>query len=137
MRLGLGPQGGLVAVCHDNVSAGRRFALFGLAPLCQLAAQMPGVNLPWAVTLGGGRSGTRPRIAGGCVRAASGHAAEKRDEVAPFYLIELHSVPASQDRFAGYRIGEEQSAGYTRLFTLGRGPGRRSRFAERRSFAPQ
>jgi hypothetical protein len=64
-------------------------------------------------------------------------AAEKRDEVASFQLIELHLVPPSQGRIAEYRIGEEQSAGYTRLFTLGRGPGRRSRFAERRSFAPQ
>jgi hypothetical protein len=63
--------------------------------------------------------------------------AEQRDELAAFQLIELHSVPASQGRFAGYRIGEEQSAGYTRLFTLGRGPGRRSRFAAKRSFAPQ
>jgi len=26
-------------------------------------------------------------------------------------LIELHSIPASQGRIAGYRIGEEQSAG--------------------------
>jgi hypothetical protein len=37
--------------------------------------------------------------------------AEKRDEVAAFQLIELHSVP-SQGRIAEYRIGEEQSAGY-------------------------
>jgi len=69
-------------------------------------------------------------------RPCSGRcAAQQRDEIAPSQLIGLHSVPASQGRFAGYRIGEEQSAGYTRLFTLGRGPGRR--FAERRSFAPQ
>jgi hypothetical protein len=46
-------------------------------------------------------------------------AAEQRDELAPFQLIELHSVP-SQGRIAEYRIGEEQSAGYTRLLTLGR-----------------
>jgi hypothetical protein len=37
--------------------------------------------------------------------------AEQRDELAPSYLIELHSVPVSQGRIAGYRIGEEQSAG--------------------------
>jgi hypothetical protein len=33
-------------------------------------------------------------------------AANKRDELAPFYLIELHSV-----RIVGYRIGEDQSGG--------------------------
>jgi hypothetical protein len=70
-------------------------------------------------------------------RPRSRRAAEQRDEVAASQFIELHSNPSSQGRFAGYRIGEEQSAGYTRLFTLGRGSGRRSRFAERRSFAPQ
>jgi hypothetical protein len=34
----------------------------------------------------------------------------ERQELAPFQLIEMHSIPASQGRFAGYRIGEEQSA---------------------------
>ena len=38
-------------------------------------------------------------------------AAEQRDELAPFYLIELHSVPVSQGRIVGYRIGEEESGG--------------------------
>ena len=37
------------------------------------------------------------------------HAAEQRDELASFQLVELHSVPASQGRIAGYRIGEDQS----------------------------
>src|SRR5262249_52897634 len=41
-------------------------------------------------------------------------AAEQRDELAAFQLIELHSVPASQGRIAGYRIGEEQSGGISR-----------------------
>ena len=36
-------------------------------------------------------------------------AAEQRDERAAFQLVELHSVPASQGRIAGYRIGEDQS----------------------------
>jgi len=36
-------------------------------------------------------------------------AAEKRDEVAPFQLIELHSIPPPA-RIAGYRIGIDQSA---------------------------
>src|SRR5262249_39995879 len=36
---------------------------------------------------------------------------EKRYELAPFQLIELHSKPTSQGRFAGYRIGRDQSAG--------------------------
>ena len=39
------------------------------------------------------------------------HAADKRDELAAFQLIELHSVPIGQGRIAGYRIGGEQSAG--------------------------
>jgi hypothetical protein len=34
-------------------------------------------------------------------------AAEQRDEVPSFQLIELHSVPASQGRIAGYRIDGE------------------------------
>jgi hypothetical protein len=38
-------------------------------------------------------------------------AAEQRDELAAFQLIELHSIPASQGRVAGYRIGSDQSAG--------------------------
>jgi hypothetical protein len=36
-----------------------------------------------------------------------GRAAEQRDEFAALYLIELHSVPASQGGIAGYRIGGE------------------------------
>jgi hypothetical protein len=37
-------------------------------------------------------------------------AAEKRDELAPFELSELHPVPASQRcPIAGYRIGKDQS----------------------------
>src|SRR5262249_2317856 len=51
-----------------------------------------------------------------CARPAIGHhdhrAAEQQDKGAPFQTIELHWVP-SQGRIAGYRIGEEQSAGYT------------------------
>jgi hypothetical protein len=38
-------------------------------------------------------------------------AAEQRDELTPFQLIELHPVPASQGRIAGYRIASDQSAG--------------------------
>src|SRR5262249_2416391 len=38
-------------------------------------------------------------------------AAEQRYELAPFQLIELHSKPTSQGRFAGYRVGRDQSAG--------------------------
>ena len=38
-------------------------------------------------------------------------ATEKRDELASVQLIKLHSVPASQGRIAGYRIGNRQSAG--------------------------
>jgi hypothetical protein len=38
-------------------------------------------------------------------------AAEQRDELAAFQLIELHSIPASQGRVAGYRIASDQSAG--------------------------
>src|SRR5262249_4084904 len=38
-------------------------------------------------------------------------AAKQRDEVATFQLIGLHSVPTSQGRITGYRIGEDQSGG--------------------------
>ena len=47
-------------------------------------------------------------------RPRSGRAAEQRDELASSQLVELHSVPASQGRIAGYRIGEEQSGGISR-----------------------
>ena len=40
-------------------------------------------------------------------------AAQQRDELATFQLIKLHSVPASQGRIAGYRTGEDQSAGFS------------------------
>jgi hypothetical protein len=49
----------------------------------------------------------RPRRERPCRRRA----AEQRDELAAFYLIELHSVPVRQGRVAGYRIGEDQSGG--------------------------
>jgi hypothetical protein len=42
---------------------------------------------------------------------AIGRAAEQRDELATFQLIEVHLVPASQGRLGGYRIGEDQSGG--------------------------
>jgi hypothetical protein len=32
-------------------------------------------------------------------------------EIVSFQLIELHSIPASQGRVGGYRIGKDQSAG--------------------------
>jgi hypothetical protein len=34
-------------------------------------------------------------------------AAEQHDEIAPLRLIKLHSIPASQGRIAGYRMGEK------------------------------
>jgi hypothetical protein len=50
--------------------------------------------------------------------------AEKRDERTASYLIELHSVPVSQGRTAGYRLDEAQSAGIgtsLHLFAVGEG----------------
>src|SRR5215470_9112908 len=44
-------------------------------------------------------------------RPRNRRAAEQGYELAPFQLIELHSKPTSQGRFAGYRIGRDQSAG--------------------------
>ena len=44
-------------------------------------------------------------------RPAGRAAAEQRDEVAPSQLVELHSIPSSQGRFEGYRMGRDRSAG--------------------------
>jgi len=43
------------------------------------------------------------------VRSGAGcdGAAEQRDELAPFQLIEEHSDPASQGRIAGYQTDED------------------------------
>src|SRR5262249_30153966 len=38
-------------------------------------------------------------------------AADKRDEVAAFQLIELHSFPPAKGHVTGYRIASDQSAG--------------------------
>jgi hypothetical protein len=43
-------------------------------------------------------------------------AAEQRDELT--LLIELHSIPASQGRIAGYRIGEDRSGGDATILQL-------------------
>jgi hypothetical protein len=48
----------------------------------------------------------RCRLWPGCRRAA-----EERDELATSQLIEWHSIPSNQGRFAGYRMGRDQSAG--------------------------
>src|SRR5262249_57047119 len=49
----------------------------------------------------------------------------QRDELAPLQLIELHSIPASHGRIAGYRIGENQSGDNgTILQPVGRWRGR-------------
>jgi len=55
----------------------------------------------------------------------SRRAAEQRDELAPFQLIELHSVPASQGRIAGYRIDHSQSADILNLVNRWSAPLRR------------
>jgi hypothetical protein len=54
-------------------------------------------------------------IGGCCALAPSGPAcccaAEQRDELAPFQLIEAHSIPPQQGQIAGYPISTDQSAG--------------------------
>jgi hypothetical protein len=40
--------------------------------------------------------------------------AEQRNKLAASQLVELHSIPASQGRIAGYLIGEDQSGGNER-----------------------
>src|SRR5690349_10146860 len=57
----------------------------------------------WAGSPGLGARRERPR----CCRAAE----EQGHELLRFHTIELHSIPASQGRIIGYRIGEEQSGG--------------------------
>jgi hypothetical protein len=42
-------------------------------------------------------------------------ATEQRDELAPSQFIELYSIPSSQGRFAGYRMGRDRSAGLVAL----------------------
>src|SRR5258708_38581339 len=45
-----------------------------------------------------------PLLEARCERPRGHRAAEKRDEFAPFQLIELHSIPASQGRGAGIEL---------------------------------
>jgi hypothetical protein len=67
--------------------------------VCKLAGQFAAENRHHRLLR---PRGERPRC----------RAAEQRDEVASFQLIELHSIPASQGRIVGgYRIGEDQSGG--------------------------
>ena len=47
----------------------------------------------------------------GAERPRDRRAAEQGDKLAPLQLIKLHSIPASQRRIAGYRMGRDQSAG--------------------------
>jgi hypothetical protein len=56
----------------------------------------------------------RAPVAALAPRAARPRAAEERDELAPFQLIELHSIPAGHDRIVGYRIDQDQSGGIWR-----------------------
>jgi hypothetical protein len=44
-------------------------------------------------------------------RPCGSRSADQRDELASSQSIELHPVPASQGRIAGYRIASDQSAG--------------------------
>ena|SRR5262249_13614279 len=43
------------------------------------------------------------------VQVVTACAAEKRDDLVSFQLIELHSIRASPSQTVGYRIGEDQS----------------------------
>jgi hypothetical protein len=80
------------------------------APLGHRVARRCGTGFPhrsrgFAANPPHAPAGLRPR------RERPRRRAEQRDEVPPFQLIELHSVPANQSRIAGYRIGRDQSAG--------------------------
>jgi hypothetical protein len=55
-------------------------------------------------------------------RPPSRRAAEQRDEIAPFYLIGLHSVPVSQGRIAALSNWRRSVSGYRGHFATGRGP---------------
>src|SRR3981081_2099004 len=54
-------------------------------------------------------------------RPCNRRAADERDELAPFQLIELHSIPASQGRIVRYRIGEEVTELFYNLLAVGEG----------------
>src|SRR5258708_2825766 len=70
--------------------------------------------------------------------AGDRRAAEQRDELATLQLIELHSIPASQGRVGGYRIGRHQSAGGNPLHqAVYQFPARRARAAAHRLLTRQ
>src|SRR5260221_9066775 len=88
-----------------DITAFRPSTLFQLLPECRetslrfrivLGEPHEHANAPHAIRLLCPRR-ERPR---GC------RAAEQRDELASLQLIELHSVPASQGRIAGYLVRE-------------------------------
>jgi hypothetical protein len=62
-------------------------------------------------------------VVGAChVRSAPtvASAADERNELAASQFIELHSIPSSQGRFAGYRIGRDQSADMRTIAAISR-----------------
>src|ERR1700758_1203925 len=52
----------------------------------------------------------KPRLRPRRERPGGRRAAEQRDKIATFQLIEWHSAPASQGQIAGYRIDHSPSA---------------------------
>src|SRR5262249_42017626 len=101
---------GRKASVHADIATLRPSTLFKPLPKSREARRH------FRIVLGQGRQHGDPANSVGLLRAGGQRprgrrAAEKRDELAPFYLIELHPVPASQGGVAGYRIASGQSGG--------------------------
>jgi hypothetical protein len=91
--------------------AEKRMSIAALRPsvLFELLAKCLYACLQFRIGLGAAHQHANPPHPLGLLRSRRKRTrrpgAEEREEIAPFQLIELHSIPASQGRIAGYRTG--------------------------------